>query len=76
MAGAQAKEFADNWSVVDQIPDTGSGFSATIFKNNTNGKHTLAIRGSIEPWNDFIAGDARLRNQRGQARLTSGTSAI
>jgi Ca2+-binding RTX toxin-like protein len=46
---AQATEFVKEWSVVDHIPDTHNGFSATIFKNNSTGKYTLAIRGSTDP---------------------------
>jgi pimeloyl-ACP methyl ester carboxylesterase len=46
MTQTQAEHFADEWSVIDQLADTSSGFSATIFKNNTTGKYTLAIRGS------------------------------
>jgi hypothetical protein len=37
----QAKEFADptkGWTVVNQIANTGSGFSGTLFKNNATGE--------------------------------------
>lgn len=38
---AQATAFVDpqtGWSVVDHIPDTSSGFSATLFQNKQTGK--------------------------------------
>lgn len=37
----QAKEFADptkGWTVLNQIANTGSGFSGTLFKNNATGE--------------------------------------
>jgi hypothetical protein len=43
---AQADAFVKTWQVVDHIPDTASGFSATIFKNRQTGAYSLAIRGS------------------------------
>lgn len=48
---AQATAFVAEWQVIDQIPDTASGFSATIFKNikvgsADFGKYTVAMRGT------------------------------
>lgn len=48
---AQATEFVKQWRVVDHIPDTASGFSATLFERldasgNRTGEFNLAIRGS------------------------------
>ena len=45
---AQATAFVAEWSVVDHIPDTSSGFSATLFQSKLTGKFTLAIRGSTQ----------------------------
>jgi hypothetical protein len=57
---AQAAAFATEWSVVDQYTATGifgqtwtgTGFSATLFKNNHTGQYSFAIRGSTGI-NDF-----------------------
>lgn len=51
---SQASAFLNEWEVIDQISDTASGFSATVFKNikvgdPDYGKYTLAIRGSLQP---------------------------
>ena len=59
MSIAQAAEFLKNWRVVDHIPDTYKGFSATIFERldangNGTGELSLAIRGSTQIV-DFIA---------------------
>jgi Ca2+-binding RTX toxin-like protein len=55
---SQAAAFADEWEVIDHIPDTAAGFSATIFKNIQTGAYSLAIRGSTD-FADFSA-DAAL----------------
>jgi pimeloyl-ACP methyl ester carboxylesterase len=58
----QATEFVTHWRVVDHIPDTLTGFSATIFESLDNpGHYSLAIRGSTpsQLMTDFIA-DAQL----------------
>lgn len=63
MSSAQAKEFAENWVVLDQQENTDSGFSATIFERldddgNPTGEYTMAIRGSEDPfgggWSDWF----------------------
>lgn len=48
---AQASQLLDNWRITDHIPDTASGFSATVFERiDANGagigEFTLAISGS------------------------------
>lgn len=48
---AQADAFVNQWKVIDHIPDTAAGFSATIFERldankNGTGEFSLAIRGS------------------------------
>lgn len=44
---AQAAEFVLHWKVVHHIPNTGSGFSATVFESLDHpGEFSLAIRGS------------------------------
>jgi hypothetical protein len=55
---AQTTAFVAEWEVADHIPDTASGFSATIFRNRRTGAYSLAIRGSLEVV-DFAA-DAAL----------------
>jgi len=45
MSEAQAIAFADKYTVDNQIPDTGSGFSGTIFKD-ASGQKYMAIRGT------------------------------
>lgn len=47
-SSAQAAAFVTDWSVVNQQPNTVSGFSATLFKNNQTGQYSLAIRGSLQ----------------------------
>jgi len=58
---AQAAAFISQWRVVDHIPDTASGFSATLFerldKGNGTGQFNLAIRGSQQTV-DFFKADA------------------
>ena len=46
---AQADAFVNQWKVVDHIPDTAAGFSATIFERldankNGTGEFSLAIQ--------------------------------
>lgn len=43
---SQATTFVDNWEVIDHVPNTAFGFSATIFRNRQSGVYTLAIRGT------------------------------
>jgi len=50
MSATQASEFVSQWSVVDHLPNTGNGFSATVFKNIATGKYEFAIRGSENIW--------------------------
>ena len=62
MSESQAAEIVIHWKVVSHIPNTSTGFSATIFESLDNpGEFSLAIRGSLpQPApTDFIA-DAKL----------------
>ncbi|MBX9849646.1 MAG: hypothetical protein K2X64_10155, partial [Rhodocyclaceae bacterium] len=43
---AQATAFVNKWQVVDHIPDTSTGFSATIFRDTDTGAYTLSVRGT------------------------------
>ena len=52
MTASQADQFADQYTVIDQVSDT-TGLSATIFQD-LSGKRYLAIRGTESP-GDFIA---------------------
>lgn len=45
-SSAQAIAFVSNWEVIDHVPDTASGFSATIFRNRQSGAYTLSVRGT------------------------------
>jgi Ca2+-binding RTX toxin-like protein len=47
-SAAQAADFVNHWRVVDQMPDTSTGFSATVFQNTDTGQYTLAIKGSTD----------------------------
>ena len=65
-SSAQADSIVKQWRVVDHIPDTAAGFSATIFERldavgNGTGNFSLAIRGSTTAnyLADFLA-DAAL----------------
>lgn len=49
----QAKAFADEYTVVNHIPNTGSGFSGTLFKDKA-GNYTISFR-STEFVEDVIA---------------------
>ena len=56
MTAAQAKAFTEKWEVVHHLPDTASGFSATVFERlneegELTGERYLAIRGSTD-WAD------------------------
>jgi len=42
---AQATAFVEEWTVVDQLPDTESGFSGTLFKNKA-GEYSFSLRGT------------------------------
>lgn len=44
MSEIQAQQFATTYEIVNQLPNTSSGFSATVFKKN--GEYILAIRGT------------------------------
>lgn len=53
----QAKDFVDpvkGWTVVDQCPNTSTGFSGTLFKNNQTGELVLSFRST-----EFIDDSAR-----------------
>jgi len=52
---AQATAFVTQWRVVDQQPNTASGFSATVFEKldasgTGTGQYTFAVRGSENFW--------------------------
>lgn len=49
---AQATVFAARYQVISQQPNTGSGYSATLFLDTTTGQYTYAIRGT-EPFFNF-----------------------
>jgi len=45
--------FASTYDIIDQKPNTGEGFSATVFKHRETGEYTLAIRGTESDLNDI-----------------------
>ncbi len=45
---AQATAFVQQWSVVDQLPDTGSGFSGTVFQNKATREYSFARAGALK----------------------------
>ena len=56
----QADYFSSKWFVNSHIPNTPSGFSATIFEEISTGIRTLAIRGTemtADSYNDLIIAD-------------------
>ena len=60
----QAEAFADaikGWTVLDQIPNTLTGFSGTLFKNNTTNELVLSMRST-----EFIARQQHRRALRQQ----------
>ena len=48
-----AVKFAEEWTIVDQQPNTSSGFSATLFKNKTTNEYVVSFR-STEFIHDYI----------------------
>jgi len=46
MSDTQAAAFTDRYQVISQQPNTGSGYSATLFLDKTTGQYTYAIRGT------------------------------
>jgi hypothetical protein len=59
-SAAQTTEFLTHWRIVDHIPDTASGFSATLFESLDHpGQYTFAIRGS-QGVLDFAGADVSL----------------
>ena len=70
VAGSQAAELILEWRVAHHLPNTESGFSATLFESKDNpGQYTLAIRGT-EPLTleDLISADLWGIVTRGYAR--------
>ena len=54
---SQANAFVDHWSVIDHLPNTDTGFSSTLFRNN-DGQYVLAFRGTESFWDDLVVADA------------------
>ena len=55
-----AKFVADGWTVVEQQPNTSTGFSGTLFRNTTTGELVLSFRST-----EFIGDAARDSHQEG-----------
>jgi|CXWL01.1.fsa_nt_gi hypothetical protein len=57
---AQATAFINEWEVVSQQPNTGKGFSGTVFQNIATGEYVFAARGSeanLTDWGPTNLGD-------------------
>jgi hypothetical protein len=54
---AQATDFTNRYQVVSQLPNTASGFSATVFLDTTTGQYTFAARGTEANAADLIGAD-------------------
>ncbi|SEA84724.1 hypothetical protein SAMN05660420_03395 [Desulfuromusa kysingii] len=46
MSLTQAQTFASHWRVIDQLPNTAEGFSATVFQSVDDNSYVLSIRGT------------------------------
>lgn len=44
MTPQMAQDFIDTWEVIDHLPNTTSGFSATVLKHKATGAYTLSFR--------------------------------
>lgn len=53
----QAADFVTQWEVISHQPNTGSGFSATLFKNKTSGEYVYAVRGTEGLSWDLLSAD-------------------
>ena len=56
MTLAMANDFVSTWEVIDHLPNTSSGFSATVLKHKITGKYTLSFR-STESKDAIKGGD-------------------
>lgn len=56
MTAAQATDFTTRYTVVSHLPNTASGFSATLMRDNDTGAYTLSMR-STEYFNTDKGGD-------------------
>ncbi len=52
---SQADAFVAEWTVADQLPNTKSGFSGTLFQNKATGEYSFSLRGTqiIIPLSDL-----------------------
>src|SRR3989344_2578422 len=57
---SQANEFDDHYRVIHHLPNTSSGFSATLFQNIDTGAYTFAIRGTEGFFDVDMLADAQL----------------
>ena len=65
MSESQATTFLTHWTPVDQLPNTTSGFSATVFQSKDNPDNfVIAIRGTeaistwsgLNDWHENLSG--------------------
>ena len=42
----QANQFTDRFEILDRQPNTGTGYSGTVFRNKVTGEYTFAVRGT------------------------------
>lgn len=56
MTAAQAADFLSRYTVIDHQPNTASGFSATLMRDNNTGEYTFSMR-STEYFDSAKGGD-------------------
>ncbi len=56
MTATQAADFLNRYTVIDHLPDTASGFSATLMRDNVTGEYTFSMR-STEYFDPTKGGD-------------------
>lgn len=56
MTPQMTQDFIDTWEVIDHLPNTSSGFSATVLKHKAAGSYTLSFR-STESKDALDGGD-------------------
>jgi len=44
MTAQMANDFVDTWEVIDHLPNTTSGFSATVLRHKVSGRYTFSLR--------------------------------
>lgn len=56
LTSVQAEWLVANYTIVDHLPNTASGFSATVFRHNQSGTYTLSFRSTESKFGEHDAG--------------------